>query len=116
MPQMAPLFRRVLRSGPAPPGAPASGGNGYSATYDSSGTPGGAGKKSVIQTTVKGLHGGRGEASRQGHARAVDLERASDSSEQELNGIAVRTAIDQEVSAGVDHDEGFHSGSSVTRL
>ncbi|GJN84095.1 hypothetical protein PLIIFM63780_007648 [Purpureocillium lilacinum] len=116
MPQMAPLFRRVLRSGPAPPGAPASGGNGYSATYDSSGTPGGAGKKSVIQTTVKGLHGRRGEVSRQGHARDVDLERASDSSELELNGIAVRTAIDQEVSAGVDHDEGPHSGSSVARV
>ncbi|UNI18199.1 hypothetical protein JDV02_004482 [Purpureocillium takamizusanense] len=130
MPQMAPLFRRVLRSGPAPSGASAASGagagNGYSAAYDSSATtPGGAGKKSVIQTTVKGLHHGRGEASRPNHHhhhnRAMvddDLERASDSSEMELNSIAVRTAIDQEVSAGGGHEESLshHSGSTVARM
>ena len=114
MPQLAPLFRKVLRSGATTTGASAGGVrvNGYSATYDSSGTPGGTLKKSIIQTTVSGMHG----RSRQDnhHRSCNDSGESRNSSEIELNGIEVRTAIDQEVTGGADHHDGS-SGSSAPR-
>lgn len=98
-PQLAPLFRSLQSS--------KSKISGYAGMYDTS-VLGKHTKMSVIRTTVSGTGGGDVMP-----GLRVGGRDARNSSEIELKGIEVHTAINQVVSAGVRHSE---SGSSSTAV
>lgn len=104
-PQMAPLLKSLS------PSRNRSHSSGYSASYSSPGVAGRYPKRSIIRTTVSG-----NKLRPKDPSGTVISSGGRNSSELELNGIEVQTAIDQQVSVDTNDADDDMYGSRLAAI